>query len=379
MILILIILVFAGNVTSYEVKVDSPGNVSINSTFIVKILVSGENISGVDFQLLFDGNILTAEQLEEGNFLKNFSETAPSPGNNITTSSILFGSVLMPPATASGNGNVAIITFKAKSLGTSVLDIQGTPSYPKILADALVEPIKEVTIRDSSVVVGSGAQYSENQTANIRENATENTTETHINKTAQENKTESALPITKNKTQDDARPIEKNITLHFNNQTQQEKNYTEKNTTLTVSNQTAPENKTNKSEKSENKSVISKNQTQEKEIKKLIIEIPSKLYSGQTIKIKIKDQTNNPVKDAKIFVTLPDGIVVDEKTDANGEISIKTNKEGLVIINAEKNGYLSASDKFIVESETGQFNYLLFVVVIILIIILIILRIKSRG
>jgi len=173
----IVILLFINTSAAYEVKVVSPQSVPVNGTFTVEIIASGENISGADFKLLFNSDILNAEKLEEGEFFKNFGSTSLSPRNRITGGSILFASVLNKGA-ASGTGTAAVITFKAKSTGESALELSGTSPYPGILADAKGEPVEGVMITGGSVTVVSGTD-NENQTTGTNGTAGNGTADTN--------------------------------------------------------------------------------------------------------------------------------------------------------------------------------------------------------
>ena len=350
-----IILLFAGSAaaSAHEVKVKvgpAAGGVSAGKTFNVEIIVSGENISGVDFNLLFDKNLLTAEEVNEGAFLKNFGETSLSPGNGITDGSVSFASVLTSLGVASGTGTVAVITFKAKFGGTSALTLQGTSPYPNILADANLESIPAVNITGASVKI-SGPEY-KNQTV-----STTNTTKP----AAGSNQT---LGTPGNNTSALTVPASGNVTPPAGNQTPPTNESAEKNITSPAGNQTIKENKTG---------------GQEEKAKKLIIESPANAETGQAIKIKVRDQDNNPVRDVIVSVTLPDNTRIQEKTDVNGEIkNIEVNQKGTIALDAKKEGYSPASGMITVTLKPGGFNYL-WLLAAGIIIILVILWLRSRD
>jgi len=125
---------------------------SPNNEFHVNMTVdTTEYIRGLQFKLLFNSSVLEALSVEKGPF---FSDALEPPGNTInnTVGEIVWAYGLTTPK--NGTGNAVKITFGAKSLGASMLDIQGTSQVPYILIDANGNPMTEgVAINDGNISI----------------------------------------------------------------------------------------------------------------------------------------------------------------------------------------------------------------------------------
>ena len=151
----LILLLSISSTIAQEITVETPPTVHINETFTVNVTIQGNNITGVEFKLLFNNSILNATKVEEGPFLKNYGSTLTIPSNlsnsiNNTKGEIRLGSALVGSAVASGDGTVATITFKAILIGNTLLDLRDVT-----LVDENITPVSNVNIRDSNVVAMS--------------------------------------------------------------------------------------------------------------------------------------------------------------------------------------------------------------------------------
>ena len=152
------VIVTDGNATVSPVKVyvdPSTSTVPVNDTFDINITVSGNNITGADFQLLFNNTVLEATNMILGPFLAG-ATTIPDPpsgGINNSAGKIKLSSALLYPGVASGTGAVAIITFKAKSKGTSQLDLQNVSLTDNNNVSRQLIPDVEVTDGNAAVFI----------------------------------------------------------------------------------------------------------------------------------------------------------------------------------------------------------------------------------
>ncbi len=105
-------------------SVSNPATVNAGSSFSVDILISdvdaGSPLNGFEFDLAFDGILLTATSVTDGGFL-----LAPLlvVQNSIGAVSIEFTEVSLLPTGASGAGTLATIAFDAILPGVSALDL----------------------------------------------------------------------------------------------------------------------------------------------------------------------------------------------------------------------------------------------------------------
>jgi general secretion pathway protein D len=112
----------------------SPQNstVDIGATFTVNVTVTAVSDLAVwEVQLYYLNSILNCTGAEEGPFLKQGGNTffASTIRNdyNATHGWMLLGSTLIGPVPGvTGSGTLVTITFKAKAVGETVLDLQGT-------------------------------------------------------------------------------------------------------------------------------------------------------------------------------------------------------------------------------------------------------------
>lgn len=176
-----IFLFLISQVSGNEVYVLSPENVNLGDAFKVNVSFSGNNISGADFILSFDSTILNAGKIytEQTGFLT-------SPGNKIDNNNgkIFFAFASVKNKTISGNGNLAVVEFTAKSTGKSIITAEGTKDTPKILRinNMIAE---EVSISNAYVSVnGNTTKKADNQTAVNNTAKSNNTAESAENKGA---------------------------------------------------------------------------------------------------------------------------------------------------------------------------------------------------
>lgn len=106
------------NILSIESK-----NVNLNQEFNVSVKIeSFDSIYGLEFEIFFDNNVLEANSITEGNFLKVNANTFVI--SNITNSigRIKFADTRLGTQEGiSGNGEIAIIRFKAIGKGNANL------------------------------------------------------------------------------------------------------------------------------------------------------------------------------------------------------------------------------------------------------------------
>ena len=137
------------------VEVSAPGSVSPGQTFVVSISVDpGTPIAGVQCSLNFDGTLITADSVQEGNLLEQGGATFFNPGA-IDEGSVsgIAGAIITPGGTASAPGTFATITFTAGTEGgTSPLDLSGV-----IVGDINGNPVPVSTVDDTISVIGTQA------------------------------------------------------------------------------------------------------------------------------------------------------------------------------------------------------------------------------
>jgi len=134
-------------------SVSSPASVDAGSSFSVDILISDVDVAsplnGFEFDLLFNGSVLTATSVVDGGFLLDPIFVVQ---NSVGAISVEFAEVTLLPAGASGAGALATITFDAILPGVSVLALSNV-----VLAAPFGVPIATEAVFDGSVnVVDSG-------------------------------------------------------------------------------------------------------------------------------------------------------------------------------------------------------------------------------
>lgn len=77
-------------------------------------------------------------------------------------------------------------------------------------------------------------------------------------------------------------------------------------------------------------------------VSKLVIHKPAEATAGKTLKVTIKDQSETPVQDARVYFTLNEGFPSRNDTNADGQAFFKPLLAGYLKIEAEKDGYVSA-------------------------------------
>ena len=96
-----------------------------NTTFSIRVHISGDDVSGIQFNLNYDSGIIEAVNLSEGDFLKTGDSGVltipPLIDNDIGV--VKFASARIGKNGASGSGNVANITFKTKTSGVTELKL----------------------------------------------------------------------------------------------------------------------------------------------------------------------------------------------------------------------------------------------------------------
>jgi hypothetical protein len=135
------------------VTVSAPSSVDPGQTFVVSISVNpGTPIAGVQCNLNFDGGLVTADSVQEGNLLTQGGATFFNPGV-ISGSSVsgIAGAIITPGGTASSSGTFATITFTAGTeAGTSPLNLSGV-----VVGDINGDSVPVSTVNDSVSITGS--------------------------------------------------------------------------------------------------------------------------------------------------------------------------------------------------------------------------------
>ena len=133
-------------------------NVTIAQVFKINVSISDAlNVYGWELKLFYKNAILNCTGASEGSFLSNFGGTAfvkqINNAYNSTHGRVLLGCSLEGNVSASGNGDLAIVTFKAKKSGNTALSLVDTvlldPTFPNGI------PIPHTTI-DGRVHVAGG-------------------------------------------------------------------------------------------------------------------------------------------------------------------------------------------------------------------------------
>ncbi|PKP58212.1 MAG: hypothetical protein CVT88_07715 [Candidatus Altiarchaeales archaeon HGW-Altiarchaeales-1] len=100
---------------------------------VIRINMSGENLLGTGFDVLFDNEILEAISVEEGSIMKKCKKTtfeALPPEINNTKGIVTFQDLCLGEA-VSENGNVAVIKFTSKKIGKSYIKLNNTYLFDK--------------------------------------------------------------------------------------------------------------------------------------------------------------------------------------------------------------------------------------------------------
>jgi hypothetical protein len=144
---------------------------SVGDTFSVNITVEDVNdLGGWEFKLYYLSSILNGTNLREGPFLKQggstYFSTISFTDNYNSTHGIAWATcTLLGPTGVNGNGTLAIITFKAQHLGTSILSLTDTllsdsQPIPHVALNGVVHVLPhDVAVTDltlSKTIVGQG-------------------------------------------------------------------------------------------------------------------------------------------------------------------------------------------------------------------------------
>jgi len=131
----------------------SDKTVSVNQTFNITVNISGTDIIGAGFDLMFNNTILEALNIYEGSFIGQCANTTypvPSPVINNTAGNVSFQDMCWGGETISGTGNAAVITFKALTEGISNLSLDNADVF-----DSEGNAITGVVVENGSVEVVS--------------------------------------------------------------------------------------------------------------------------------------------------------------------------------------------------------------------------------
>jgi len=214
------------------VYVTSPEAVNLEDVFKVNISFSGNNISGADFILSFNNTILSA-----GKIYSEQTEMLTSPGNKIDNNNgkIFFAFAFIKNKTISGNGNLAVVEFTAKSIGKSEVIIDGTKNTPKILRINKT-PADDVLISNTYILVNNNTTRKTNNQASLNNIAKPNNTTEFIENI--ENKKESDKAESRNTTRDNnsietENNINENVNENVENTKTKDETKEEENETMT--------------------------------------------------------------------------------------------------------------------------------------------------
>ncbi|ODS41261.1 hypothetical protein BEH94_04350 [Candidatus Altiarchaeales archaeon WOR_SM1_SCG] len=142
---------------SYFISVIPPNiTVPVNQTFSITVNISGTDIVGAGFDLIFNNTILEALNIYEGSFIGQCTTTtynALPPEINNTEGNVSFHDMCWGGETISGTGAAAVITFKALSEGVSDLLLQNAEIFNSNGTHA--NPVSGVVVENGSVEVVS--------------------------------------------------------------------------------------------------------------------------------------------------------------------------------------------------------------------------------
>jgi hypothetical protein len=106
------------------VSILTPSRVDPGETFAVSIAVTpGEETAGVQFDIAFNGSLVIADDVQEGNLLSQAGASTYFNQGNIEAGAIsgVVGVIIIPGETVSGAGIFAVVTFTAGTDGGSCL------------------------------------------------------------------------------------------------------------------------------------------------------------------------------------------------------------------------------------------------------------------
>ena len=115
--------------------------------------------------------------------------------------------------------------------------------------------------------------------------------------------------------------------------------------------------------------------------RKLSVSSPESIDVGKEVVIKVVDENENLVVNAKVIITMPDGKQIEIMTDSKGIASIKAELTGTIKVAATKEGYTESEGKtFVVEPpvKVDFTNYLLLIGLLILILFLLLLVLRGK-
>ena len=133
--------VVPASVVPVSISFSSVSEVKVDDQFTIDVLVEGVvDLAGWQMDLLFNSDILEVQQVEEGSFLKKGGgQTFWQPGKSGIKKGAVSGinAAFLGQGGVSGTGKLLTITFKAKLVGVSVLNLGnlhlGDPSGETIL------------------------------------------------------------------------------------------------------------------------------------------------------------------------------------------------------------------------------------------------------
>lgn len=177
-------LAFYVNASAAEISIDS-AEVRINETFKINVNIESSETIGASFDITFDGGIIEALEVEEGDFMKQCTKTTfysikPVIGDGkIKFRDMCFSEMMK------GKGVIAKVSFRAKSPGKSRLSLEdvnifnGTGdsiSGVKVISGEVrikENEINPVKVSENAVVLSNENAIAEINEKNIFDNSSE--------------------------------------------------------------------------------------------------------------------------------------------------------------------------------------------------------------
>ncbi len=138
----------------------SLSTVGVGDTFSVNVHVAqAVDLTSWQFDLKYDPLLLHAESVTEGPFLNSFGTTLFSPGvidNSTGDITIVTDAFVDFGPLPNGNGELAIVHFKALGLGVSSLDLQNLFLNFNSGANATNASVSVAPIPGTAILMGAG-------------------------------------------------------------------------------------------------------------------------------------------------------------------------------------------------------------------------------
>ncbi len=145
-----LVLALCMTAAAQQLSVENPPSVLLDKEFTANVTASGCNITGIEFTLAFDGSILKALNVMQGDFFSGATMTIPSNlSETINEGRVTLGIALMAGQDC-GNGSLAEIRFKGTSAGDSDLRLENVT-----ITDEGIQVVQNFSLVNSSVLVSS--------------------------------------------------------------------------------------------------------------------------------------------------------------------------------------------------------------------------------